>query len=334
MASTTHTNGPIAPTPKPATTSDPASSDLFTLQLIPNKGKGLVAACSIHPGTLLISETPLFAIGSSATERDLATHVRSLPKESQRAFLSLHNSRAGKGDPFSNIVRTNAYPLGPGSDIGGIFPLIARINHSCRPNAQHAWNAKLSRETVYSVRPIAAGDEITLSYSSGGPSIERRKALKEMFGFECACEVCSLPAEDLRVSDERLRKAQLLDEAIGNPKRVMMNPENALADCRELLRLYRDEQIADLRIPRLYYDAFQICAMHADRARAKVFAQKSREARILCEGEDSVEGKVMMGFAVNPAGFENFGTTKKWRTDEVPVGLDADDFEKWLWKEK
>jgi hypothetical protein len=334
MASTSsHREGPTAQTSRPTPTNSAESSPLFTLQSIPGQGKGLIATRPITPGTLLLSEPPLFAIPSAATERDLAAHLRTLPKDSQRAFLSLHNSRPGAGEPLSNIVRTNAYPLGPGSDIGAIFPLIARINHSCRPNAQHAWNGTEVEEMVYAVREIREGEQITLSYHAGGPSRERRRELREFFGFECACEVCALPAKELAISDERLRRAKVLDAAIGDAKRVRMTPEAALRDCRELLGLYEEEGVKDLRIPRLYYDAFQICAIHFDKARAKLFAERSWEARVLCQGEESEDAEAMKELMKNPTTFENFGTTKKWKEEKVPEGLAGDDVEKWLWRE-
>jgi len=267
-------------------------SDLYDLRAVPGRGKGLIATQPIAAGTQIISEAPLFtteSLTSLATqERDLAVLVRALPKESQRALLLLHNNNPGS-EPFSNIVRSNAYPLGPSSNIGAIFPTVARINHSCLPNAQHAWNTTLKQETVYAIRDINKDDEITLSYSTGGASKERRETLKKYFGFDCSCELCSLPAEQLKENDAKQRRAQQLDEAIGNPKQVMMRPEKALTDCRDLLAIYKGDGVGDTRIPRLYFDAFQICGMHSDQARARVFAQRSREARILCEGAQSPE---------------------------------------------
>ncbi|KAI6841288.1 hypothetical protein KC340_g2528 [Hortaea werneckii] len=312
---------------------------LFTLENVPGKGKGLIASQSIPKGTCIISEPPLFTTDAledpNNIEKDLGRIVRSLSKEGQRAFLSLHNNNPGS-DPFSNIIRSNGYPLGPSSDIGGIFPLVARINHSCLPNAQHAWSDKHQKMLVHAVRNIEPGCELTLSYIAGGPSTERRKNIKTYFGFDCACELCSLAPEARKVSDERLQKAQKLDEAIGDPKRVRYTPDRALADCRELLSIYESEQVMDLRLPRLYYDALQICGMHSDQARVCVFAQRSRDARILCEGKDSSEAAALEKLVSKPSDFENFGVTKNWKSTlgEVPKDVGDVDFEQWLWRAK
>lgn len=310
----------------------------FTIQPISGKGKGLIATRPITPGEEILREPPLFTTASltnpSTFEKDLGAIVKGLPKDGQRAFLSLHNNNPGP-EPFSNIVRSNGYPLGPNSDVGAVFPLVARLNHACKPNAQHAWDDARGEEVVHAVRPVDEGEELTLSYSIGGPSDERRGSLKAYFGFECACEACSLPAPELKASDERLRKAGKLDDSIGDPRRVRHLPERALADCKALLGIYGQEGIFDLRLPRLYYDAFQIAAMHSDAARARVFARKCAEARTVCEGEGSEEVKNMRALEEKPASFANWGATKKWQSKvgDVPEGLSDEAFEKWLWKE-
>jgi hypothetical protein len=298
----------------------PSPDDPFTLETIPSKGKGLVASRPIAAGTLLISEPPLFTTASlsdpATFEKDLGAIIRALPREGQRAFLSLHNNFPGQPAPFSNIVRSNGYPLGPSSDVGGLFPLVARLNHSCRPNAQHAWDAARGRETVHAVRDVAAGEELTLSYHNGGQaSGERQAALRQFFGFACACAACARPAAELAASDARLRDAQALDARIGDARRVRDRPADALRDCRDLLRVYGLEDIRDLRVPRLYYDAFQIAAMHADAARASVFAESARRTREICEGADSDEVVNLRKLAEKPQTFENWGATKKWKSD-------------------
>jgi hypothetical protein len=169
-------------------TSETFGNGLFTIEAIPGKGKGVLATWTITPGTLILSEAPLITTdvitSMETTEKDLARALKALPKDSQRAFLSLHNNYLGK-NPLSNIIRSNGYPLGPSSDVGGVFATISRINHSCRPNAAHSWNPLLKEQTVYAVREIKEGDEITLSYHNGGPSTVRKQILKEAFNFDC-----------------------------------------------------------------------------------------------------------------------------------------------------
>ncbi|KAF7192271.1 SET domain-containing protein 5 [Pseudocercospora fuligena] len=320
--------------------SSSSSDPPFALQNIPGKGKGLISTRSLSPGECIISEVPLFTTvtltNANTIEQDLRSIIKSLPKDSQRAFLSLHNNFPGSPTPFSNLVRSNGYPLGPSSDIGGIFPLVSRLNHSCLPNAQHAYNERQRRMLVHIIRPITSNEEITLSYIPGGPSSQRQLELKQNFLFACTCELCSLPPSEKRKSDERLSRAAVLDSQIGSPRLVYTSPVQALHSAHELSSIYQLEQILDLRLPRLYYDAFQIVAMHSDLARAREFARLARDSRRICEGPESEELERLEGLMEDPRRFENWGAAGvKWRSkvDNIPeCDKDREEFEKWLWR--
>ncbi|PQE18911.1 SET domain-containing 5 protein [Rutstroemia sp. NJR-2017a BVV2] len=332
---------PSKDSPAPATANGDTSEDtpLWTIKPIPGKGLGVVAARAIAPGTLLFHESPLLTTETlknpATTERDLAQLIRALPKESQRAYLSLHNNYPGQPSPLSNIIRSNAYPLGPSSSVGGVFKDISRINHSCLPTSQHSWNESRKEFVVYAVRELSPGDEITTSYHVGGPSNERKKELKEWFKFDCTCDLCSLPGPELAKSDERLVRAAKLDQVIGDAKRVMKHPEKALKDCRDLEIIYRQEGIQDQRVGRVYWDAFQICNRHGDLARASEFARKYRERKILGEGEDSKGAIEALVFMKDPKKHESCGGSQKWKSkvSDIPKGKNEDEFEKWLWRE-
>lgn len=312
---------------------------LFTIQDIPGKGKGVVATQTIAPGTCIVAEAPVLTTeclkSAETDEIDLGNELKKRPKGSQRAYLSLCNAFPEKGKPITSIFRSNAYAFGRGSEHGGVFLVTSRFNHSCRPNAQHRYNPLLEKETVYSIQPIEIGEEITLSYHHGGTSSQRKADLKEYFRFDCTCDACSLPEDQLAVSDARLIRAQELNEQIGSHTRAYNTPELALADCRELLKIYQEEKIADLRMPNLYYDAFQIAAMHSDQARAKTFANRYRQLIVVAEGPDSVDALEMMSFARKPSSHASFGSTKLWASTvkSVPKDLEAENFERWLWRE-
>lgn len=313
-------------------------SKLYKQDTIPGKGKALIAIQRITPGTLIISEPPLITtavIKSGETiEKDLAQHLRTLPKESQRAFLSLHNNYPGK-NPLQNIIRSNGYPLGPSSEVGGVFENISRINHSCLPNAVQAWNNKRQDETVYAVREIPEGSEITLSYHAGGPSSARKKLLKENFGFDCACELCSLATEKLKESDERLRKAQKLDESIGNSSTVKTSPAKVLKDCKALKEIYEQEGIEDDRLARLWYDCFQVCNFHSDESRASAFLARYCDAKKTSSGEDGNDVLEMQEYVKTPKKHDTYGLRSTWKSSvgDVPKDLSPEEYERWLWRE-
>jgi hypothetical protein len=105
-----------------------------------------------------------------------------------------------------------------------------------------------------------------------------------------------------------------------------MSQNSVLADCHTLWQLYKEENIMDNRLQRLYYDALQICVMHSDEARVRVIAQCCPEARKVCEGDDSSDVKGMIQYAEKPSIYCSFGASTMWKqaVDAVPKDLDVE----------
>lgn len=101
-------------------------------------------------------------------------------------------------------LQYNAQPLSltdlPSTTIYAIFPSLARINHSCRPNAVFSFcirdNAVLL--CVLALKCITDGEEITVSYLTDlcVPIAQRRKLLTEAFKFTCECDCCLSEQEE------------------------------------------------------------------------------------------------------------------------------------------
>ena len=321
-------------------TKDNTTSKLYIITPLPGKGQGLIAVHDISKGTRILSDKPLFRVeryGSAppvALERAISSELDKLSQDDRRTFLSLHNNEPDPSYPLTGIVKTNALPLGTDASEGGLFPQASRINHACVPNCQHTWNDNIGEETIHAVRPISKGEEITISYADIGTFESRRRHLKRSFGFDCTCELCSLPEDARAMSDNRQSEIKRLDELLGDGSRLFFNPGRCLEDVHTLLALLEAENIADARLPRAYYDAFQIAIAHGDQARAKVFAQRAYEARLCCEGEDSPLTIRMKSLVARPAGHRLFGTSSSWKLSEkmVPKTLEGEKFETWLWR--
>ena len=75
-----------------------------------------------------------------------------------------------------------------------MFDVISACNHSCDPNAEVSHVSDEGEVTLYSLRPIERGEEITIAY--GKPSLRwlparcRKKALRKDWYFDCACAQC------------------------------------------------------------------------------------------------------------------------------------------------
>ncbi|KAI0134061.1 hypothetical protein BJ170DRAFT_591053 [Xylariales sp. AK1849] len=327
--------------PASAQSGIPSDTDtgLYSVVEIAGRGKGLVAKVNISKGTRILCEKPLFTVARMSPRllhEAVAEKLKSLSKNEQRQFLSLHNNFPGQY-AFSGIVLTNALPCGSGSTVGGIYLKTCLINHNCIPNAHNNWNEEARHETIHAAKNILVGEEIMISYDANLPSIARWAKLKSSFGFQCRCELCTLPANELIISDRRRLQIEDLDSMIGDPRLMLSNPLKSLTACRDLLQILEKEygDAATALLARLYYDAFQISAAHGDQARASVFAERAYTARVECEGEDSPLTRKVKGFMQDPTKHATFGAcSKKWRSTKTakPKKLDAAGFEKWLWR--
>lgn len=122
---------------------------------------------------------------------------------------------------------------------------------------------------------------------------------------------------------------------IGSAEKCYFEPEKVLRSCRSQLRIYEQEKVRDGRLARLYYDAFQLCNMHGDVARARCFAKYYCEEKMIAEGEGSINVLEMKRFVRDPREHASFEPRGRWRTErgDVPRGLKAGEFKRWLWRE-
>eukprot|EP00418_Pyrodinium_bahamense_P020656 CAMPEP_0179114052 /NCGR_PEP_ID=MMETSP0796-20121207/53387_1 /TAXON_ID=73915 /ORGANISM="Pyrodinium bahamense, Strain pbaha01" /LENGTH=453 /DNA_ID=CAMNT_0020812263 /DNA_START=328 /DNA_END=1685 /DNA_ORIENTATION=+ len=91
----------------------------------------------------------------------------------------------------------------------GIFPLLASVNHSCKPNAKVSFAAdtKGVRAVLVAVQHIAAGEEILHAYVDRHlPVAARVRKLREVYGFECQCARCARFVAQQRHSGKCLQK--------------------------------------------------------------------------------------------------------------------------------
>ncbi|KNG49919.1 P-loop containing nucleoside triphosphate hydrolase protein [Stemphylium lycopersici] len=109
-------------------------------------------------------------------------------------------ARSAQPDILGTIFRTNAYNTG---DKVALFPRIARINHSCRPNSGYYWSEKLNRRIVFVTRKVKAGEEFFVSYISLLLSQEDRQKQLDRYGFKCQCEACTQERAAREASDHR-----------------------------------------------------------------------------------------------------------------------------------
>lgn len=325
----------IDPTPAPAGESFDETQELstgketesagrlYTIKAIDGKGKGLVAATKILKGTRILSEVPVFRIPRNtssikASERIVEKEVECLNPDQQRTFFDLANTYVNTQSRTFGIAKANVLPLGSNASFGGLFPEASRINHSCEHNSQNTWNENIGQLTIHALRDIEEGQGITITYLEiTSEYADRQRFLREKFKFECKCKLCSLPPAQKKVSNSRLREIQAIDSLIGNFFWGGLESERALQLLHKMLGLIEKEGIWDGTIARAYKDAYEIALKSGDVARARVFAERTYDARRVIEGDDS------------PVTMKMKRATERLSA-EAPE-LSGDGFENWLW---
>jgi len=185
------------------------------------------------------------------------------------------------------ILATNKLPVG--DDQQGLFALTCRMNNACHgaSNACHHWEEKLQRELVFASRPIAAGEEITITYRNGVPTYAaRQKDLLQCFNFRCKCAACEVNEEEREKADARLKEMnELLREV---PNVGESNQAQALEMCERVIRLLELHGADTLyNLAELHKDAFE--AAVGQPSKQKEHARKTYSNYLLCRGPLSTE---------------------------------------------
>ncbi|KAK5652178.1 hypothetical protein OQA88_10821 [Cercophora sp. LCS_1] len=133
-------------------------------------------------------------------------------------------------------------------------------------------------------------------------------------------------------NDERLAKMAALQVEIKDPQTLDSSPETRLHKTQEVLELLGEEGVGGAGTPLVYHDALQVAITNGDRARARVFAQRCYESRIVVAGEDDRrvfdEEAVVNQPPIHP--LYGKGMKGKKTVKQIPKGLSEEDFERWL----
>jgi len=185
----------------------------------------------------------------------LEAQLASLTVEDQAAFgaLSCNPALLDKGRSLAIWV-TNALPADDDDDDMGacsaVYRVACRTNHACVPSCAHAWSRSRQQLTLHAVRPIAAGEELTINYLGGGGASrgrDERQAALFALGFHCACPTCALPPPARAESDARRARMASLSGLLAHEKRAggTHSYEECEGALEELLGLMRLEGIAE-----------------------------------------------------------------------------------------
>lgn len=123
------------------------------------------------------------------------------------------SGRAPSSESKSKSPPPSRSPRGASAGfVARLFPHVSVCNHSCEPNAAVSVSDDLV--TLYSLRAIAPGEEVTVSYAASLlwlPLQMRRARLARAWGFLCRCARCD--AEHRSAVERRERGGELVGRA-------------------------------------------------------------------------------------------------------------------------
>ncbi|KAK7962019.1 uncharacterized protein PG986_002844 [Apiospora aurea] len=250
---------------------------LFSIQRVPGKGNGVIAASKITKGTRIHAESPFITLpkldeapNAKALNDAVLKQLRSASRGDQRAFFSLGNIH-GKTLPIPlGIVQTNALAYGPGGE-GGVFLMGSQFNHDCLPSARTKWNDHLHKMTVYALRDIEPGEEITITYINLETCDVRQKTLQDGFQFTCSCKACTLPEDICKEMDADIMEIKTIE---GFLKSTTEPLEVCLRFAYRQRYLIESNALDFAHAPDTYELASTLAAIHKDYIRAKIFSER------------------------------------------------------------
>eukprot|EP00096_Caligus_rogercresseyi_P001137 TRINITY_DN1178_c0_g1_i3.p1 TRINITY_DN1178_c0_g1~~TRINITY_DN1178_c0_g1_i3.p1 ORF type:complete len:307 (+),score=70.64 TRINITY_DN1178_c0_g1_i3:444-1364(+) len=193
------------------------SSSSYEIVSLPGKGgKGVLARRGISAGEVIIREKPFLRISNEVFEGDtrdiddaLTQQLDAKSAADREMFFNLLDSRNSQEDKsILGIFFTN--DMSYIQDSAALFPTMARVNHSCAPNADFITREHLDCQDLVATEDIRAGEEITLSYlpsktEGTAPGKIRRAYLRLWYQFDCLCRICRMDNRKI-VRNDRLRR--------------------------------------------------------------------------------------------------------------------------------
>ncbi|PLW07876.1 hypothetical protein PCANC_04800 [Puccinia coronata f. sp. avenae] len=274
-------------------------------------GYGVIATRQILPGELIMKEFPLVKIKIAPSTVDIANRkveraIQELSGEDRNRFLGLSNAWQNQGDnqiqlsKYSGIFQTNGMSSGRG--YMSIFPSISRLNHACTGavNAVYHWRENEGREVVHVTKEIKPGEEIFLTYfDSKLPRNDRQSFLRQAYGFNCTCAVCSLDSHRVQESDFRITRINSLKATLSAWSPGSIGGAEAVQLIEDAIDLMTEEGMT-YELGQLYADAAHIASAHSDFHNTRKYASLAAKHFSIELGPDSVEVAVANRITKNP----------------------------------
>ncbi|KAJ4301614.1 hypothetical protein N0V90_003707 [Kalmusia sp. IMI 367209] len=224
--------------------------DWYEIRDIPGKGKGVIARRKIRKGSIIMLDSP--GIIASA---QLPMHVA--PVEGFELFegsvqMLLEKDRDdilaldGRPDVY-DILQTNAFSCrfddgGMGDEYLCLFPLVSRINHACRPNANVKFIPRTLLMEIRALRGILPGEEINTSYGKVELKYaERQDLYRNNWKFVCTCDLCTAGESAIAENDRRRERFAQLRRKLNSLTAETYDVQRVIAWEKEVFEISEQE---------------------------------------------------------------------------------------------
>lgn len=228
-----------------------------------DKGLAIFAKTKVLPGRVLMVERPLIVMPDKIyysknldkIGKWVDKQISKLSPEEKMCFSSLTDGggRAGPLNLRSRTFFTNDMNYGGEA---GLFPAMARSNHSCCPNADFVSRPDLDVQVLVAVAPIEAGEEVCISYlpqAEEGSDVRkiRQNYLRSFYGFRCQCDTCTMRGYMLAQNDST--RAQIREQQEDEDVKLKKQSIEDLEDLIEKLHMIGGKMPYILEIHEIIY---------------------------------------------------------------------------------
>ena len=279
------------------------SSPPWKLDYDTRVGYRAIALRRFQVGEIIVVERPLCWVhghhpftGEQLVE--IEEIVSSLNKEKQKAFYEMANvySIDKNITEGAGIFMTNSFDMAdsPHGESCAMYCAIARLNHSCVPNAQQTHIPDTMEEVLIASRTIEIGDEINDCYIDLRASRnDRRNILNNLYKFDCECDACN-PLDgnfDITLDDKRRTKAYSIDNILVSV--AESDPDTAYTMTLDLIKLLESKESAPWSVRYIagaYMSAYHLAnALEMKRSKIVEYLTKAHQYYALLQGASSPE---------------------------------------------
>ena len=150
----------------------------YSVRPVEGKGLGLVARRDFSRGDLVLSETAAIKVKRGSPSSGWSIHqavqiirqFKRLSVEQREMVLDLECGHFSDRPQLIRVLNNNCIKIDHNNF--GLFILISRMNHSCRPNCL---DSEGEEKEVRAVRRIKTGEELCISYLSCGEGTSQNR---------------------------------------------------------------------------------------------------------------------------------------------------------------